>query len=43
MENTFVNPAFFPFNFNLKHYRASKILKALCFSFNEGDYDQCVG
>lgn len=54
MESTFVNLAFFfffpPFNFDLKHHRASKILKVLCFSFNEGDYDQgatetivCVG
>lgn len=51
MESTFVNPVgFFSFNFDLKYYRAYKILKEPCFFFNEGDYEQgakemtvCVG
>lgn len=51
MESTFVNPPFFfSFNFDLKYYRASKILTVPCFFFSEGDYDQgakemiaCVG
>lgn len=41
MESTFVNPVgFFSFNFDLKYYRAYKILKEPCFFFNEGDYEQ---